>query len=300
MTLALGTKVFSRADDLRGLLRTLPEDLFGDVYVADDGEPSPEKGAVYDEFDVRHLDLPYDAGASAGRNAVVDAASEDYICIVDPDHRVPSNVSTLVDQLERDDQLGGVGGVLVEPEQNRIRYEGQDFDERDGGRTLVRSPLLEDKTISTVAGSPFVPFQFIPNAAVFRREVLVEYPWDEEFVVEGEHLDYYLTHWKRSEWSFGINPAVQFLHYPGGDADYVAERESDEKDAASKAYLLDKWGYDRIDLDSYTWATVTGGRHGQLSLYENAARVLREDGPMTLLRNAITRGRDRLQTDSSW
>lgn len=299
--LALGTKVFSRTDNLRGLLETLP-DVFASVYIADDGDMSPEKKQLYDKADINVINLEYDAGISTGRNAIVEKAIEDYLCIVDPDHRIPSNVTKLVDQLDAADYLGGIGGVLVEPEPNRIRYEAQDFAERDDGRTLVRSPMVRDKNIGTIEGSPFVPFDFIPNAAVFRREVLVDYPWDEEFVIEGEHLDFYLTHWKQSEWSFGINPAVQFLHYPGGGADYMAERASSEKETASKEYLLEKWSYDHIDLDSYTWTTITGERRGHMTLPENALRIARERGIAELLRKGIqfTRRKYRERRDPSW
>lgn len=134
MGVALGTKVYSRTDDLRELLQTLPDDIFDSVYVADDDDSSPRKEAVYDEFDVHTIDLPYDAGPSAGRNAIVDAAEEEYLCIVDPDHRIPSNVLTLVDQLERCDELGGVGAYSS----NRIRTAFATRDRILPSETVVR------------------------------------------------------------------------------------------------------------------------------------------------------------------
>lgn len=298
--IALGTKVFSRTDDIRNLIETLP-DVFQSIYIADDGELSPKKRELYERSDITLIDLEYDAGLGTGRNAIVEAATEDYLCIVDPDHRIPRNITKLVDQLEVADQLGGIGGVLVEPEKNQIRYEGQDFAERNNGKTLVRSPYLRDKDVGTIDGSPFIQFDFIPNAAVFRREVLVDFPWDEEFVIEGEHLDFYLTHWKRSEWNFGINPAVQFLHYPEGDADYMAERTSSEKSKHSKEYILNKWGYDQIDLDSYTWTTISGRRDGHFSLPEKFLGAVREQGFVSACQQSWSFVGNRvLNRDSSW
>jgi glycosyltransferase involved in cell wall biosynthesis len=278
MELALGTKVFTRVDDLRRLLDSVPEGVFNSIYVADDGNPSEKKNKIYEDYDINVIDLAYDAGLSAGRNAIVENATEECICIVDTDHRIPQNVEMLVDQLEVNSELGGVGGAIVEPRLNQIRLEAQDFAERRESRVLVRSPMIEDKEIQVVNGSPLVTFDFIPNAAVFRREVLREFPWDEEFTIEGEHLNYYLTHWKYSDWEFGINPSVCFIHYPGGDESHTASRESDLKERTSKQYLLDKWGYDQIDFDSYSWITITGERYGQMSTGQRVKRVVDEQG----------------------
>jgi len=52
MSLALGTKVFSRTEDLRALIETLPEGAFDTIYVADDGDPSPKKESLYSEYDL--------------------------------------------------------------------------------------------------------------------------------------------------------------------------------------------------------------------------------------------------------
>lgn len=300
-SVALGTKVFSRTNDLRNLLETIPEGVFDTIYVADDGEMSPQKERLYKEKSIQLLDLEYDIGLSTGRNKIVKEATEDYLCICDTDHRVPNNITTLVDQLESNNELGGVGGIIVEPGDNQIYYEAQDFAERNQQNTLVRSPLLRDKNIQIISDSPFISFDFIPNAAVFRREVLEEYPWDNEFTIEGEHLDYYLNHWKNSKWKFGINPAVIFQHYPGGDPDYMAERHSTDKESNSKSYIMKKWGYDNISLDSYRWVTVTGERRGQMSVPENIIRIIRDDGIRKLLFDKVPKYiRQKYSRNSSW
>lgn len=88
------------------------------------------KKSSYDEFDVHTIEL------------AVDVVDEDGLCLLDPTRRLSGNAPTLVNQLEAHDRVRGVGGTLIEPEQNRIRYEGYYFSERDGGKTFVRSPQV--------------------------------------------------------------------------------------------------------------------------------------------------------------
>lgn len=45
-----------------------------------------------------------------------------------------------------------------------------------------------------------------------------------------------------------------------------------------KRYVLNKRRYTHVEFDSYMWATVTSGRHGQMPFLLNISRVLGEDG----------------------
>ena len=77
--IALGTKVFSRAKRLGKLLNSVSETPIDTVYVADDGEPSRDKKALYEanyEFNLEVLDLEYDAGLGYGRNRIVEASED--------------------------------------------------------------------------------------------------------------------------------------------------------------------------------------------------------------------------------
>lgn len=280
--IAVGTKVFTRTDKLENLIKSVPE-YVNQIYIADDGKENEERDAIYREYDVNVIDLEYDAGVGIGRNAIIDECTEEYMCIVDSDHRLPGNLDALVEQLKEDSSLGGVGGALFEPENNQIRYVGQDFEEKNNGRILVRSPVLEQKDIELVAGQPLVRFDFLPTAAVFRTEMLNDYPRDENYIIGGEHGDFYINLWKNSDWEFGINPSVIFQHYPGGSEDYLSERMDDEKLSESQKYLMDKWGYDKEVPGGYHWAKITEYGGGERSLPKKIARTMEEDGPMGLL-----------------
>lgn len=295
--IALCVKVFSRARKLGNLLESVSDTAVDTVYVADDGEPSEEKSALYEAeypFELTVLDLEYDAGLGYGRNAVVEASDEQYLLVVDSDHELPPRIDGLAAQLEARPDLGGVSGLLFE--QGKIRGTCHDLYEH--GDVLLRD-VRGEKTVERVAGQPFVEFDFVPNVALFRRDCLEDAAWDAEYVIGKEHLDFYVTHWQDTDWSFGVNPSVLFDHYPGGDAGYVADRESKAKLQRSKDYFLDKWGYRQLALGRTDWTDSTRslGDAGFLTK-QVAKRVLLSLpsdvlGPLMDVRDAVRTERNR-------
>jgi glycosyltransferase involved in cell wall biosynthesis len=295
--IALGTKVFSRAEKLGGLLDSIAGTPIDTVYVADDGEPAEEKSRVYDadyEFDLEVLDLEYDAGLGYGRNRIVEASDEPYLLIADSDHEVPPDVDRLVDQLQARPDLGGIAGLLFE--RGKIRGTCHDLHER--GDVLVRD-VEGEKAVQRVAGDPLVEYDFVPNACLFRRACLEDRAWDPEYVIGKEHVDFYVTHARETDWSFAVNPTVLFDHYPGGDSAYVADRESAQKLERSKRYFLDKWGYRAIVLGRTDWTDATRPHRAPRYLAEQALKSvllsLPESAQIALmdLRDRVRRRRNR-------
>lgn len=240
--LALGVTVFKRTEKLRALLDSVPS-IVDRVYVADDGK-TDDRHDIYDgeyEFDLDVIDLEYDAGLGRGREAITDALSEEYLLVVDSDQKVPDNVSILLEQLETDSDLGAVGGLFLE--HGTLTGMCHDIFEEDG--LLIRD-APRGKPVRNVAGAPLVEFDFIPNAAVFRKECLDEYTWDPAYRIGKEHLDFYVGHRKQTDWRFGVCPRVLFPHDPGGSADFVATRHDPSRLLKSKAHFLEKWGYRQV------------------------------------------------------
>lgn len=288
--IAVGTKVFTRTEKLRGLLESVERTDIDRIYLADDGEMTAEKEVLYDHefnFELRVIDLEYDAGLGRGRKEIVESLEgEDYLLIVDTDHEVPRNVEVLADQLAADSSIGGIAGTLVEPERGRVFQSAKDL--REEGSILVRSADIEKKTIEEVAGYPFVQFQFIPNAAMFRTDCLDDYCWDPNYVIGKEHIDFYVGHWKKTDWRFGVNPAVTFNHYPGGDRAYVDNRHSNEKKTRSDLYFREKWGYEAVRTDRSYWFDTESVE--QKTLSDRAYRVYSQDGMGGLLKKSLDVG----------
>ncbi|MFD1563000.1 glycosyltransferase family 2 protein [Haloarchaeobius amylolyticus] len=239
---ALGVKVFNRTEKLEALLESVPADEYETVYVADDGQ-TEERTHLYERswpFDLELIDLPYDAGLGVGRNAIVDALSEDYLTVVDSDHEVPTNVGVLARQLEARPEFGGISGLLLEDG----RIQGLCHDLFEEGDVLIRD--TGSKTAAMVAGYPLVEFDFVPNVVTLRRDCLEELAWDENYVIGREHLDFFVGHWQGTDWRFGTCPAVLFPHRPGGGSEYDSNRLDRSKLLASKSYFREKWGYEQV------------------------------------------------------
>lgn len=288
--IAIGTKVFMRTEKVRKLLESIERTPIKQIYLADGGELTTEKEHLYDRdfaFDLRVIDLEYDAGLGKGRKEIVDhLGDEEYLLIVDSDNEVPENVTVLADQLDARPDVGGIAGNLIEPEKGRMFQNAKDLTEE--GNVLVRSADIYDKTIEDVAGHPFVEFDFIPNAAMFRTACLRDYCWDPHYVIGKEHIDFYVGHWKQTDWTFGVCPEVLFNHYPGGDATYEAHRNSEEKKRRSDEYFHEKWGYEAVRTKRSYWFDTEPRE--QNTVFRRVKRVYRRDGFGGLVKKSMTAG----------
>jgi hypothetical protein len=255
-SVALGVKVFKREKKLRNLLQSLDPSFFDTVYVADDGEDSDYKDNLFSDewsFDLKILDLEYDSGIGTGRRLIVDEMTEDYLMMVDSDHEISQSLQPLLEILEADPDLGGVSTLLLE--HGNLMSDCHDLSEislYDRSDLLVRC-RTKNKDIVRKSGHILIPFDFLPNSALFRQECLTDYTWDENYVIEYAHLDFFVGHLKETDWQFGICPEVIIDHAPGGDTDYMKNRHSTTKEGKSRAYFLDKWGYRDVITKTRGW-----------------------------------------------
>lgn len=241
--IALATKVFHRTEKLEALLESVDDSVVPTVYVADDGD-TEDRRHLYDRdwpFELTVIDAEFDAGLGKCRKMLVDRITEEYLLIVDSDHLVPENVAVLRSVLAADDSIGGVSGLLLED----AIVTGLFHDIRFEDDLVVRDVDPATKTTEYLAGHPFVQFDFVPNAALFRSDCFEDYNWDPNYVIGREHLDFYLGHLE-TDWRFGVCPSVVFSHRPGGSANYESERTSGDKLGASKEYFARKWGIEGV------------------------------------------------------
>lgn len=253
--IALGVATLNRTDRLAALLDSVERTPIEKVYVADNGRETPEKEALYGrdfEFDLVVFDLEFDVGLGACRDHVVENwDGEDYLLVPDDDHVLTPDVVRLRDVLADDPSLGGVAGTVMEPDRGRIWQSAKDFTEE--GDALVRSAARERKRIEFVGGHPVVEFDFLPYPALYRRECVEDYAWDPQFEIGRAHVDFYLTHWKETDWDFAVCPNVFFEHYPGGDREYIEHRRDDDKYERSARRFREKWGYAEVAMGERYW-----------------------------------------------
>jgi hypothetical protein len=290
--LALGVTVFRRTNKLRNLLESIDEQPIETVYVADQGERTAEKEELYDReypFDLEVFDLEFNVGTGYCRWIVTEKSTEEYLLIADSDNEIPDNVEILVDQLEARPELGGVGGILAEPD--RIWCASHDL--REVGDVLVRGTDT-DKRTQIVAGAPLVEFDVLPNITVFRRECLDDYAWDKDYPAY-QHIDFYVGHKKRTDWSFGVCPKVIFEHYPGGGENYTSFRNDTQRLWNGKQMFLEKWDYRQIVLGHTTWLQTRTRPPAKGSILTDLAKGVLMELPISA-QARIVDVRDRVRT----
>lgn len=275
--IAVGSTVFQREEKVAGLLNSIPSDsLIDTVYLGDNGENTERKDEIYTKqypFKLTVLDLEYDSGLGHSRRRIVEESDEPYLLIVDSDIEIPHNVKLLYTILQQRDDLGGVGGILIEEDQ--IRSDCYDLFENG---SLLLKDIREPKQVQNVAGAPLITFDQIQNVAMYRRECVEDYCWDSAYTIGWEHTDFFIGHKKQTSWSFGVCPEVMFRHYPGGDTSYTDKRLSKQRLKETKRYFLNKWGYRQVFNGQVNWLQTNGGlpskqrlveqfiKHGVLSL----------------------------------
>jgi glycosyltransferase involved in cell wall biosynthesis len=236
--LTIGIKTFLRPQKLRETLQGIDEKDWevSEVIVADDGKEDQEKEEVYQEYSeklpLKVLNLEFDYGLAASRNEIVDECSTEFLLVIDDDMTPPENLPELRDAL-KNSEYGGIAGVLREYGEKRAC--ASDFHLEDDFLILdIREEKEPDE-------HGVIEFDYLPSCAMFRTECLEQFPWDDFYVISGEHIDFYLNHYLNSDWRFGLKPEIVFEHRPDSPEKYLVHRESSEKINESNEYLQDKW-----------------------------------------------------------
>ena len=184
---------------LRSVIREKP----GEV-IAVDGLSTDSTPGILKRYDIRTL---VDPRRSIGYSRLigVQAAKGSYVMFVDSDVvLVPSCISTLRRELERHDWVG-VHAKLISPEKTSYwqRAEGEKF-------RREYNNVGPTNRIDTIA-------------ALFRREVLLRYPFDPNFEVSAEDVDL-CRRLVRNKHRLGVSNAVAYHYYRQGFLAFIKQR----------------------------------------------------------------------------
>ena len=243
-SVAVGVPYIYRIDALRRLLRSANAVDIDTFYIADNSDGNVEVDIEFDDytFDIEVLNLEYHVGQGACRAAVASALTEDFLVVTDSDMELPRNLHVLEEILNQNPDIGGVSGVLIEGD--RIRSGCRNIHEISlfFGRKGIEIGIREQPKLHKLSGRYVGFFNYLTNAAMFRRECIEDYRWDES-MYNMAHEDFYVTHYYQTDWKFACCPEVYFRHYRGETSDYPTElREKDEVKTAEERFKK-KWGY---------------------------------------------------------
>lgn len=265
--IACGVPIITRERALRQFLGSVP-DYVSTVYVADNG--ADQDRALYNEdwpFKLDVLHLSYDCGIGHCRHRIVQECAEPYLWMGDCDMAFSrdDDLRLLQDVLEANPDLGGVAGWLIED--NIVRSGARNLRVEAGRaiKTVDEEPEMERGPV------PFSRFDFIPQAALFRREVFDDYAYDPA-VGNSEHFDFFMAH-RQTQWEFASTPAVSIIH----DRDINEEYRNSERggDHVDLEVIEQKWGVsDIVPGDPVDWGYLR-----DQSIAEQAFGVFRRVAP---------------------
>lgn len=180
---------FLRPGYLKACLAALHEHLpQAKVIVADDSyDVGEKKSSQLDSLNepFKIIQLPFDSGLSAKRNAIVKAALTDYILLFCEDFRMDPEakrgVERMLDLLQREPNIDVAAGRV-----NRTAYEG--YLQYVPGQ-YIRETRLDARS---VGNAPWHYVDLTANYFLGRRSTMKRFPWPEECKIGGEHVCFFL------------------------------------------------------------------------------------------------------------
>ena len=218
-------KTFERPQTLRQMLRSTRRVFSGPIMVADD---SQEPFTCADPR-VRVLRLPFDSGVGAGRNALIDAVTTEYLWMADDDMiLLPDfDLRRVLGYLSRNPEVDLCGGQVVNlPQLQTASYLNSDLFGYEG------QPL---RPLGTMIDGLPVAYK-VPNWYVARTARLKEVRYDDR-LKRVDHNDFFSSAYGRLLCVLDARMACLHAH-SYFDPHYLSFRQDT---AADLAYLGRKW-----------------------------------------------------------
>ena len=245
----ISVTTFDRPAHLERCLASIQE-LHGNVktIVADNGRlPAPRSRS-----EVSYLDLPFDVGLAASRNAIVDALATEYLLVMEDDMACTrqTTIERLVEILDERPEIGCVAGALDEGDPKRESHPLLDFSISDGQLRLSRS--RDTSQYRLACGASYRLGHMVPNFFLARREFLADHRWDAAYKL-WEHVPYFWEVHRAGGWLVAQCDAVRVFHDLSGRT-----REYDAMRWRSRQYrklFLERTGFRGLTVDRSPIAT---------------------------------------------
>ena len=230
------------------------------IYVADDGEIDDDRARLYEALERDGhcvIRLPFDIGASAGRNAGLEHIDEPYVLRMDDDFvfTAETHVDRMMAILEARPEIGAVADLETQRHEGKGVAPGE-ISHGQGAleqywSTLWKVPVdLNRLSYEQAGGVRFHRCGFTRNFLLIRRTLLDEIRWDPNLKIRGEHVDFMLQILRRSPWDLAFTPDSVHVHAgPAPAAQPEVYQEYRYRDGGYQDILNDKWGFRRIMVD---------------------------------------------------
>lgn len=176
------------------------------IIVGDNGDQYPDLSPF---SNCTLLTLPFDAGLSATRNALIDRCSTPYIMLCDDDFvwTEATDLRKLRAVLDHDPSIGMAGAMIDEPDRGPVSW-ALDIHVQNGW--LVGTAAAGEMQ-RTRSGVRYFLADTLQNCALFRRAVYDAIRWDDALKM-AEHWDFYYRLKLAGVWRPACVPAVSVFH----------------------------------------------------------------------------------------
>lgn len=238
------------------------------IIVADQSDDDYQQSQFYRANNVEVVFVPADSGVSKARNAAVDRAETEYVLIADDDFILcdETELDIPVGILSADRSVDIIGGLLYDiygmydPEKLfERRWERYLMVDRSR-KALIGLPIDYFAPESREFGRhPYFICDAVMNWAVMRRSVFARGAcWDERYICNGEHEDFYLNIKLNTDIKVAYCPDFIAHHHHPKDLGYLPQRERAEgwrlfgEKWDLSQYLTLPWGWMELDGASDT------------------------------------------------
>lgn len=214
-SVAIGITSFERHDCLERLLCSINRNR--PIIVADNSRTAPDVSA---HKNVQLVKLPFDAGLSACRNAIIKAARTPFVLICEDDFIFTPK--TRVDWLSRTMRqlrphgVNVVAGAIRNGEKAGAWLHG--MERSDDGKQLI----LTDGPTGWIDAFPTA--DLTTNFFLIRRATALAHPWPEE-LIQGEHLAWFWSGKQNGALKIVYNYTVEIEHKHERNPFYDAHRD---------------------------------------------------------------------------
>jgi cytidyltransferase-like protein len=260
-----------------------------DIIISDNGHPSDEKTGWADTYDCQLVNVPFDSGVTAARNAGVKALAprHKYAVIVEDDIGFTSttDLSKWRDILDAEPTVGVAGCQLRvitdyagDYPQN---YEAEiDIKDRTAFLRRIESPEMK----ATAAGTRYHFSDIVLNCFMARRATLDSLAWDEQIKSAPEHCDWFFGLKYKTDWKVVFAPDVTLAHFKERASEFDENYKAYRKRPGAFEYFGKKWSVDFFDsswnvkfgipnpqpLKTFRESSQAGRRH----VFASAAKIL--------------------------
>lgn len=210
------------------------------IYVIDQGRPTYKKSKFFRDHRVNCVRVPYDSGLALSRNLGMLISKEKFMVICDDDFifTKETKLENWQGILEHRPWIGLVGGSLITRGQE-WHYE-HDLEKFEKFYVMKE---IKDRNWLSLDGINYHYCDLVLNFFMLRRECWLGCPWDSEYKIVHEHLQYFLDLKDQGKWRVAYTPSVVALHDKKPHCDeYEVHRGSWMRKRISWLYYFQKTG----------------------------------------------------------